>query len=237
MESFARTSIARAENVILHSQLEWAADAAQRGDYFAARNHCVFALAKRPEWMDRFAQALSPLGMRYFFEDVRAPMREDPKFCNRILLLTPITAKPLDWVTEVMNSFHPLAKESALWMLSAAALENRKGDAQSNLRWQCEIMHRWPQDPAAFANAADILSRHERWEAAHYVISQTPDSFHHLRMAPTVLRWIEAQDTDAARKPGSKERFFGQPDIGGLVQGPSFWRDIFANLPGFQLLP
>lgn len=234
IEDFARRASDRSKEFVLNSQLEWARAAARRGDFFAARNHCVFALSKRPDWMEAFAASLNPLGMRYFFDDIRAPMKEDIRFCRLIQLLTPMKGSSLYWAKNVMEEFLPCAEGSTLWMLAAAALANLCQDDSENLRLQREVMHRWPQDPAAYANAANILSRQGRWDAASWVVSCAPPSFHHLRMAPAVLRRVSARNVNAAQVSEPWEIFYGQPDVGGIVQGPSFLREVFTRFPELE---
>ena len=103
------------------------------------------------------------------------------------------------------------------------------GSQEENLRLLLFVTQKWPQDPAAFANAANIFVQAGRWDAARRVLARAPKSFHHLAMAPALIRQVAAQNIKAATPPATSPPFYGQPDIGGLVKRPSPLRRAFLQ--------
>jgi len=78
--ALAKCGFERARRMVLDAQLDFAIAAAMRGDSFAARHHAIFAMNSRPDCFDEFDATLSPLGLAYFFDDIREAWRQDDAF-------------------------------------------------------------------------------------------------------------------------------------------------------------
>ncbi len=221
IEGFAAQAIERSREFVLNSQLDWAAQAARRGDFFAARYHIVFSLAQRPDWMEPYAEVAGPLGMKYLFDDIRGPMEADSRFCRRIQLLTPVHQKPADWVEKVMAEFSPRAKKSALWKIISAAQASRAGDDRRHLQFLLEVILKWPTDPTAYGNLVNFCAKRGQWHSAKGILARTPPSLLHLRVARTITLRVMTRSSQAHGDAIYKVPFYGQPDIGEMVRQPS----------------
>src|ERR1035441_6928521 len=82
--SLARKAIQLAKEVVLDHQLEWAVEKAKAGNLVGARYHVLFALGKRPQELQKFAQELRPLGLQYFFDDLLYAASFAPDVCVKL---------------------------------------------------------------------------------------------------------------------------------------------------------
>jgi len=74
----------------------------------------------------------------------------------------------------------------------------------------------WPEDPAGFFNAMDVLMRMERWEEAGRVFELLPECALKLKFYEERKQQLQARDLSAGENVKINE-FYGQPDLGGML--------------------
>jgi len=213
-----RRGIARAREMVFDAQFGFAVAAAKRGDFLAARYHSIFGFSARPETFDRFDSALSQLGMRYFFNDIRHAWREDSVFRELIRSTTPFETKSPPEQIENLDDCGPLTKETTFWiLLRSVQARSIDGPAEAKF-WHIEVIRRWPDDPSAFYNLLLIYENEKDWDKAALLLAGAPLSFHHLRAAESHADMISRRMIGGLPQ---YRHFYGQPDIGRIVVLPS----------------
>lgn len=216
--TLAKRSFERARLVVLDAQLDFAIAAAKRGDFFAARHHAVFAMNSRQDCFDAFDAALSPLGLAYFFDDIREAWWQDEAFRALAKAMTPTTTVCPDKEMELLEDCTSAAKATTFWILGrAAAARSLEGD-RAGMDWNIEVIRRWPDDPTAFHNILRIYENIGAWDTAALVLANVPPAFHHLSGAENLIKRIETRGGEYGKAP-RYSAFYGQPDMGGVV-GP-----------------
>lgn len=206
--------IDRACNMVLDAQFDFAVAAVKRGDFLAARHHASRSVAARPDSFDRFDAALSPLGLDWFFDDIREAWEEDPSFRELLRSTTPRETIPPQSAMENLDDCGSLAKRTTFWILTRSTLA-RYFDEKSDVRaWHVEVIRRWPKDPAAYHNLLLLLEDEQAWEAASAVLEKVPKSFLCLRAAESHRLAISERRMVSFPKYTA---FYGQPDLGGVV--------------------
>lgn len=218
MTILARRGFARARAMVLEAQFDFAVAAAKRGDFLAARFHAIFGFSARPETFARFDSRLSPLGMGYFFDDLRCAWGNDPVFRELIGATTPYKSKSPVEQMQCLEDCGPLAKETTFWILLRSAVTDSIDGPTEAKYWNLEVIRRWPDDPSAFNNLLLIYEKEEAWNAATLVLTNVPSSFDHLRAAK-----IHAEIISKRRdfKFPVYKHFYGQRDLGQIVILPS----------------
>lgn len=212
--TLARRGIAKARTMVMDAQFDFAVAAAKRGDFLAARYHAILGFSVRPETFARFDSRLSPLGMGYFFDDIRHAWREDPIFRELVRAATPYETKsPADQI-ECLEDCGQLAKETTFWILLRSTVARSIDSPTEAKYWNIEVIRRWPDDPSAFNNLLHIYEKEEAWDAAALVLANVPPSFDLLRAAETHAESITKRQPS---KFPAYTHFYGQPDLGRIV--------------------
>lgn len=218
--ALAKRGIERARRMVLDAQLDFAIAAAKRGDFFAARHHAIFAMNSRPDRFDEFDEALSPLGMAFFFDDIREAWRQDEAFRELMKAMTPTTTISPGRQMEILEDCGSAAKAATFWILGRAAVaRDLDGDAVA-IDWNIEVLRRWPDDPAAFHNILLIYEKTGAWDTAALVLANVPAAFHRLSGADNLTKRIETRGREFWN-PVRAVSFYGQPDLGGVVNSES----------------
>ncbi|MFZ4778343.1 MAG: hypothetical protein ACOYM3_23485 [Terrimicrobiaceae bacterium] len=217
LASLASRGIARAQKMIMNSQIDFAMAAAKRGDFFAARNHSLFAIAADPACFEGFASALSPLGMAYFFDDIRDTLRDDANFLPLIRQWTSTDVIPASQRMDVLEECGPAGKSTTFWMLLRAGVARDLESRKVAMEWNIEVIRWWPDDPAAFVNLLQLYEDLECWESADLLLANMPPAFYFLTWADYHIKQVKARGKLNESKPRIRSAFFGQPDLGGLV--------------------
>jgi hypothetical protein len=215
--ALARRGIERAREMILDTQLEFATTAAKRGDFFAARYHALFAVTRKPERFAEFEASLSPLGMEYFFGDIRAAMKDDSNFLKLISFITPSIKLNPQQMMEVLDDCET-GKATVFWMLLRASVARELEGPAVARDWYIEVIRRWPDDPAPFLNLLLIYENTKQWDAAGLLLANVPPAFYHLSAAEMHARRIELREIESPQAYSGYAPFYGQPDIGGIVK-------------------
>jgi len=215
--SLASRGIVRARKMIMDSQLEFAIAAAKRGDFLAARYHSIFAIAANLQCFVEFDAILSQLGMAYFFDDIRDAWLNDANFLPLIDQCRPTDATPPSQKMEILEECGPAGKATTLWMLQRAIVARDLDGRKVEMDWNIEVIRRWPDDPAAFFNLLQIYEDMECWEPADLVLANMPPAFYCLSWADYHIKWVKARGQLNESRPRPTAAFFGQPDLGGLV--------------------
>lgn len=210
----ARRGIKRAREMVLATQYDFAVAAAKRGDFFAARHHAIKSIAARPDSFGLMDSALSPLGLKWFFDDIREAWGEDPTFREVVCSTTPLETLPPQTAMENLNECGPLAKRTAFWVLTRSAIARHYDEKNDVKAWHVEVIRRWPADPAAYHNLLVILEDEQAWDAASAVLEKVPKSFLCMRAAESHRTAIKERRPVIFPK---YSRFYGQPDLGGIV--------------------
>jgi len=229
LASLARRGIERAREMILGAQLKFATAAAKRGDFFAARAHTIFTLARKPERFAEFDAALSPLGMGYFFNDIRAAMKEDPNFRKLIAFITPSKKENAQQMMEILDDCGSAGKATVFWMLLRGSAA---GDLESRAvarDWYIDVIRRWPDDPAAFLNALIFYENTKQWDTAGLLLANVPPAFYHFNAAEIHARRVERRESESSRADPDYAPFYGQQDIGGIVKNEPLPQTSFSE--------
>lgn len=216
--TLARRGIARAQAKVLDAQFDFAVAAAKRGDFLAARYHAILGFTVRPETFARFDSRLSPLGMGYFFDDIRRAWGNDPVFRELIGATTPYKTKSPTEQMDCLEECGPLAKETTFWVLLRSTVTGPIDGPTEAKYWNLEVIRRWPDDPAAFNNLLTIYEKEEAWKDATLVLANVPPSFDRLRVAECHAEAISKQRNF---KFPAYTHFYGQPNLGRIVVIPS----------------
>jgi len=212
--ALARRGIARAQAMVLDTQFNYAVAAANRGDVFAARHHAITSMAARPDSFGRFDKALSPLGMAWFFDDIRKAWTEDPSFRQLMTSCKPLETIPPESQLEILEACGSLAKKTTFWIVCRSIVARSVDERNDAKSWHVEVIRRWPADPVAYHNLLLMLETEEAWDAASLLLANVPQSFHCLCAAEAHRLRINAREAAAFPKYTA---FYGQPDIGGVV--------------------
>ncbi len=216
LRSLVLRGICRAKDIVMDAQLGFARAAAGRGDFLAARHHTTLAITRRPECFAEFDAVLSPLGMDYFFNDIRSAWAEDPTFRKLIKSMTP-SAKVSGGQAQILDDCGAAAKTTTAWLLGLAVVaRNLEGNAVAR-DWNIEVIRRWPDDPAAFYNLLLNYAAIEAWDCADLLLANVPPAFHYLRDADALTKRIESRSS--SHESLSYREFYGQPNLGGVVKG------------------
>lgn len=215
--ALAKRGFERAQQMVLDAQMDFAIAAAKRGDFFAARHHVVFAVNARPDCFEEFDHALSPLGLAYFFDDIRDVWRQDGAFRELMKAMTPTTTICPKEQMKILEDCGSASKATTFWILGRAVVARHLDGYAVAIDWSIEVIRRWPSDPAAFHNILLIYERIGAWDSTALVLANVPLAFHRLNGAGNLIKRIETR----GREMWSPDRavvFYGQPDLGGIVR-------------------
>jgi hypothetical protein len=209
--SLAGKAIQLAKEVVLDHQLEWAVQKAKAGNLIGARYHVLFALSNRPKELQRFAQELRPLGLRYFFDELLYAASFDPDFCVKLRQVALAQdagqfALALDLLDEIPAHLQSLP----ICLLPRANNENRRGYRHFATKLYKIIARRWPQDPVGYFNTIENLMEDENWDEASQVFGQAPEGYRILALSQMQCTRLDARSTN--RDASKAEVFYGQPD-------------------------
>jgi hypothetical protein len=207
--SLARKAILLAKEVVLDHQLEWAVEKAKAGNLVGTRYHVLFALANRPQEMQRFAQELRPLGLQYFFDELLYAASFAPDICAKLRQVTLAqeagqTALASDLLDEIPSHLQSLP----ICLLPRANNENRRGYRHFATRLYKRIARRWPLDPVGYYNTIENLMEDEKWDEASQVFDQAPESYRILVLSQQHRTQLDNHEY----KPGKGDVFYGQPE-------------------------
>jgi tetratricopeptide (TPR) repeat protein len=207
----AQKAIQLAKEVVLDNQLEWAVEKAQAGNLVGARYHVLFALANRPQELQRFAQELRPLGLQYFFDELLYAASFYPNVCVKLRQVALAQdagqfALALDLLDEIPAHLQSLP----ICLLPRANNENRRGYRNFATRLYKEIARRWPQDPVGYYNAIENLMKEEKWDEAKRILDQAPENYRVLALSKMQQEQLDQKSTD--RKSSKEDVFYGQPE-------------------------
>lgn len=205
----AQKAVQLAKEVVLDHQLEWAMEKAKAGNLVGARYHVFFALANRPQELQRFAQELRPLGLEYFFDELLYAAVFDPAICVKLRQVTLAQdagqlALASDLLDEIPTHLQPLI----ICLLPRANNENRRGYRHFATILYKKIARRWPQDPVGYYNAIGNLMEDEKWDEAIQVFQQAPESYRILALSQQQRTQMDNREYI----PGKGEMFYGQPE-------------------------
>ena len=227
----AKRGFERARQMVLDAQLDFAIAAAERGDFFAARHHAIFAMNSRPDRFDEFDEALRPLGLAYFFDDIREAWRQDEAFRKLMKAMTPTAMVCPSRQMEILEDCGSVAKATTFWILGRAVVARDLDEDAVAIDWNIEVIRRWADDPAAFHNILLIYEKTGEWDTAALVLANVPPAFHRLSGADNLIKRIETRGREFWN-PVRAITFYGQPDLGGVVKSeslPSGWADESAK--------
>jgi len=207
--SLARKAILLAKEVVLDHQLEWAVEKAKAGNLVGARYHVLIALGNRPQELQRFAQALRPLGLQYFFDELLYAASFDPDICVKLrqVVLAQEAGQPA-LALDALDEIPPHLQALPICLLPRANNENRRGYHDFATRLYREIARRWPLDPVGYYNAIENLMEDKKWDEARQVFDRAPESYRIL-----VLSQQHRTQLDNREYKSSKgDVFYGQPE-------------------------
>ena len=219
--SEAEKGIKRAAEFILNHQLDWAIKAAKVGNLLGSRYHAMFTLVRRPEEFISFAQALRPLGLGYFLDEAGPLLEKDPQlFLKLDAFISALVDNRCEEARNCLDEMKHTCSESALFKISLGLFEQRQGHFELAARYFLEAAQLWPEDPAAFLNAAENLMHMGNWKEAERVLNHAPKSSAFLKHFDLRKRQLLAKDLWVGIVIPA-ECFYGQPDIGGRIMMPS----------------
>jgi hypothetical protein len=223
IEGSVAQAIALSRQKVLAGQLHWAGAAARRGDFLAARWHTVYALAAAPDRFDTFSRRLRRLECGYFLDDLCEGLHGDEGFARLILEMGVLNH--LDGANErAAESIMKRVVPTNGFAIAAHMVEEQPCSRREMLATKCRLMHRWPRDPAAFANALHQLCDAKKWDAADFLLRRAPRSLMAMRQARCLVGQIQKREFDSGSLLKMDNPFYGQPDIGGLVRWGSLPR-------------
>jgi hypothetical protein len=180
----AQHAIQLAKEVVLDHQLEWAVEKAQAGNLIGARYHVLFALAHRPNELQRFAQKLRPLGLKYLFDELLYAESFDPDICVKLGQADAArNAGQYERALDVLDALPPHLQALPICTLPRANNQNSRGYRHFALRLYKQIARRWPRDPVGYYNAIENLMADEKWDEARHIFEQAPESYRILALS------------------------------------------------------
>ena len=207
--SLARKAILLAKEVVLDHQLEWAVEKAKAGNLVGARYHVLFALAHRPQELQRFAQELRPLGLQYFFDELLYAASLTPDFCAKLRQVTLAQeAGQTALASDLLDLIPAQLQTLTICLLMRANNENRRGYRHFATRLYRKIARRWPLDPVGYYNTIENLMEEEKWDEASQVFDQAPESYRILALSQQHRTQLDNREY----KPGKGDVFYGQPE-------------------------
>jgi predicted Zn-dependent protease len=206
----ARKAIQQTKGVVLDHQLEWAVEKAKAGNLLGARYHVIFALAQRPYELRRFAQVLSPLGMKYLFDELMyADSFEKAYVANLQRVHSAREAGEVAFAMELLDEIPSNLQSLTLSLLHRASNEDQRGNRHFAIRLYRKITRRWPQDPVGYYNAIQALMKQAMWDEAKRMIDQAPEGYRILAMSQ--MQRTQLNSRAALGKSTWEEPFYGQP--------------------------
>jgi len=215
--SLVRRGIERAREMVLDVQLDFAVAAARRGDFLSARHHSILSISARPDSFELFDAALSPLGLDWFFDDIKRARAEDPSFRQMLESTFPFEAISVQCRMEMLEDCGSLAKATTFWILSRSILARYIDGTSEAKAWHIEVIRRWPEDPAAYHNLLLIYENEHAWNEASILLANVPPSFSRLSAAQAHVLTVGQRKSACFPKYTA---FHGQPDLGGIVVLP-----------------
>jgi hypothetical protein len=224
-----RLAMDRHRELWLNAQREWALRRLRSGLLYGTRLHLMRLLADRPGMLAELCDDPAFATYRPTLLSWREAEVREPGFMRLMFdALHPLGGEQTkDEITDRVNArldeLPPPLDEHPLVLLCRGNLWSRSEDGLARARWfYMRVVRAWPADIAAWVNVALTYRRQERWALADAWIRNAPAEARRLVIAHGIMEC--ARRRQKVPMAYALRRFYGQPDLGGLV-----WREAVEN--------
>ncbi len=208
----------RALTVVLAAQCEYALKYLQIGNYFAARCHLLWALAKKPEFLSEYRCHKDLHAMRFLLDEIHWANGIDPQW-SHFLVRACFPSAEMN-VPELLEDVPVALRNTSLYLLQIGSVAQENGDYVPAVQSWIKLSANWAKDIVGYANGVTCLLHMRMWDRARTLLCLAPRAYRSFHLCRSQCRQLRLRNIEADAPPATLPLHW-QPEVGRIAKGYS----------------